>query len=68
MNRYVTDVDCGPLGSIEHGQLILVDNRTTYDAKAVYKCENNYTLVGKDVRTCGADGVWSGQQPQCLCK
>lgn len=34
----------------------------------MFKCEANYTLIGNDVQTCGAEGIWSGLQPQCLCK
>lgn len=59
-------VNCGPLNSIEHGTITLVDNRTTYGAKAMFKCEANYTLIGNDVQTCGAEGIWSGLHPQCL--
>ncbi|XP_043212550.1 CUB and sushi domain-containing protein 3-like [Amphibalanus amphitrite] len=59
-------VDCGPLDEIAHGQLTLVDNRTTYAARAEYVCDANYTLVGEQLRTCSDGGAWSDQTPQCL--
>ena len=66
--HFFLDVNCGPLRDIENGDVTLLDNRTTYDATAIYRCHLNYTLVGQDIRKCNEDGVWSGQQPQCLCK
>ena len=63
-----TVVECGPLTSIEHGQLTLVDNRTTYAARAEYECDANYTLVGEKLRTCSDGGAWSDAAPQCLCE
>lgn len=61
------DVDCGSLPSIENGDLTMLENRTTYGARAEFRCKSNYTLVGQSIRTCGKDGIWNGQQPQCLC-
>lgn len=61
-------MNCGNLRNIENGDVIMLDNRTTYDARALYKCHSNYTLIGQDTRMCSENGVWSGQQPQCLCE
>lgn len=61
-------VDCGPLPELENGVITLVDNRTTHGALADYVCKENYTLLGDVRRRCGDGGIWSGHQPQCLCK
>lgn len=44
----------------------LANNRTTFGAKAVYTCHENYTLIGREERSCGNDGKWSENAPQCL--
>lgn len=64
----LSDVDCGKLGNIDHGEVKLTDGRTTHGATAVYTCATNYTLMGNAQRTCGDGGVWTGDSPQCLCK
>uniref|UniRef100_A0A182FK45 Sushi, von Willebrand factor type A, EGF and pentraxin domain-containing protein 1 n=1 Tax=Anopheles albimanus TaxID=7167 RepID=A0A182FK45_ANOAL len=58
-------VDCGALPAIEHGGIILSEQRTSYGVQALYTCHENYTLIGHENRTCEAGG-WSGQQPKCL--
>lgn len=60
------DVDCGKVQELEHGSVTLADNRTTFGAKAVYTCHENYTLIGHEKRTCGRDAKWSDTPPQCL--
>jgi hypothetical protein len=61
-------VDCGPLSGLEHGYVNLKDKRTTHGASAEYTCHENYTLIGRERRTCQDGGQWSDDQPQCLCK
>ncbi|XP_049300024.1 sushi, von Willebrand factor type A, EGF and pentraxin domain-containing protein 1 [Anopheles funestus] len=58
-------VDCGPLPEIEHGGIILSEQRTSFGVLASYTCHENYTLIGNENRTCQANG-WSGTQPKCL--
>lgn len=59
-------VDCGPLPGLEHGYVNLEDRRTTHAASAEYTCHENYTLIGRERRTCQDDGQWSDNQPECL--
>ncbi|KAF6202316.1 hypothetical protein GE061_004714 [Apolygus lucorum] len=59
-------VDCGSLPGIDHGSVSLSTGKTFYGAEALFTCESNYTLVGDAKRTCGDEGVWSGNQPKCL--
>ena len=67
MKNFITDVDCGDIGLLEHGSVTLKDNRTSYKSVAQYSCEKNYTLVGEKERICGEHSIWTGKQPQCLC-
>ena len=32
---------------------------------AVYICQNGFNIVGEAIRTCLADGTWSGEAPTC---
>lgn len=66
MKIYFPDVDCGKVQELEHGSVTLPDNRTTFGAKAVYICHENYTLIGHEKRICERDGKWSDTPPQCL--
>ncbi|XP_057653656.1 sushi, von Willebrand factor type A, EGF and pentraxin domain-containing protein 1 [Diorhabda carinulata] len=59
-------VDCGILPSLNHGSIELQNKVTTYGAKAIYTCHENYTLVGHEVRTCGDEGKWTNSTPRCL--
>lgn len=51
---------------MDHGSVELKNKRTTFGAKAIYTCHENYTLIGHESRTCGGDGLWSDSPPQCL--
>lgn len=66
ISLFLTDVDCGGLTPIQDGDVNLVDVRTTHGARAVYKCKENYTLVGEEERFCGDEGIWDGEAPKCL--
>ncbi|RZC43271.1 sushi, von Willebrand factor type A, EGF and pentraxin domain-containing protein 1, partial [Asbolus verrucosus] len=61
-----TDVNCDVLPELEHGTVTLKDNRTTFGARALYTCHENYTLIGHEIRTCGENGSWTNSTPQCL--
>ena len=38
----------------------------SYGSKASYSCHKGYKIVGDDIiRTCQADGSWSGMAPAC---
>lgn len=59
-------VNCNSLNEIENGSVELIDKRTTYGARANYKCNDNYTLVGVNTRECQEEGRWSDTTPKCL--
>ena len=56
-------IPCPPLSSIADGQ-VTVPTRTP-GSLATYTCNSGYVLVGNDIRTCLASGVWSGTEPFC---
>ncbi|GFX80181.1 CUB and sushi domain-containing protein 3 [Trichonephila clavipes] len=58
-------VDCGTLKNINFGKVTYADDRTTYNATAMYVCDENYTLVGSGTRRCAEDGKWNGTEPRC---
>ena len=58
-----TVVDCGALETIEHGGVDVLE--TTFGESAIHSCESGYELSGEAVRTCAADGTWSGEPPVC---
>ena len=63
-------VNCGLLNvtTSAPGGLTLEVTSTTAGARAVYSCRSsNYQLVGRAERMCGANGVWTGEEPQCQC-
>ena len=59
-------VDCGPLGDPENGMVSA--SITTYNSMATYSCNTGYTLTGNVSRTCLANGLWSGSEPNCTSK
>lgn len=50
---------------LQHGSILLSEQRTSYGVWATYSCHENYTLIGNENRTCELDG-WTGKQPECL--
>ena len=64
-------VHCRPLNVSTRatgGLTLRVTAPAAFGASAVYSCSNSdYRLVGRPVRMCGADGVWTGEEPQCQC-
>ena len=61
-----TVVDCGQLPSPANGQVSL--SGTLFGSTASYSCGVGFNLVGNTIRTCLADGQWSGIAPTCQCE
>ena len=59
-------VDCGSLEYPDNGQVEL--SNTTFELTANYTCDLGYSLNGNSIRTCEANGNWSGDPPSCECK
>ena len=58
-------VMCGDPGSIYYlfGRRFV--EGTTEGSTVTYSCKNHFVLMGDPVRTCMADGRWSGSLPTC---
>ncbi|HJL19970.1 MAG TPA: hypothetical protein RMH99_30175 [Sandaracinaceae bacterium LLY-WYZ-13_1] len=59
-----TPVDCGAPPMPTNGTATA--SETTFGATATHTCDAGYDLVGDMLRTCLADGTWSGSTPMCL--
>ena len=55
--------DCGNLPVPMNG--FIIGNQTTYPNKLLFSCDDGFDLIGSRVRSCEADGKWSGEQPTC---
>ncbi len=58
-----TAADCGSLMNPANGSVSLT--MTTFGSMASYSCSNPTILLGDAMRTCQADGMWSGSVPEC---
>ena len=56
-------VDCDDPGTPLNGKRQL--NITTFGSIVEFSCNNGYELVGRQQRTCGSTGQWSGSVPVC---
>ena len=62
-------ITCSDLPALTNGDIDYAgagssDSRPV-DTVATYTCNPGYTLNGYTTRTCGSDGVWSGDTPMC---
>ena len=49
-----------------YGGLLVSSSSTNLNSTASYSCTyEGYKLVGNGVRTCQANGNWSGDEPSC---
>ena len=56
-------VDCGFLDPPDNG--VVEFKSTVFRSIARYQCNPGYVLQGSELRTCQADGQWSGVPPSC---
>ena len=54
---------CDELSDPTNGGVIW--STLTEGSVATYHCDNDYELVGDEVRRC-VDGEWTGQEPTCI--
>ena len=60
----ISVVNCGTLTDPPNGMVTLTN--TTFGGTATYSCNTGYTLSGDMTRMCGADGNWTGSEPNCV--
>ncbi len=41
------------------------DSNREFQDTATYTCDTGFELFGNSMRTCQADGTWSGDEPTC---
>ncbi|KAL8570681.1 hypothetical protein ACOMHN_039116 [Nucella lapillus] len=57
-------MECDFPDTPQHGSVDI--KGLTFTSKIEYSCERDYRLEGVAVRTCEADGAWSGEEPVCV--
>jgi len=55
---------CQPLPALANG--VINYNNQGVGGVATHSCDSGFSLSGEPVRTCGADGTWSGSIPTCV--
>ena len=45
---------------------VVMQGNREYQTIANYTCDPGFGLDGDEMRTCQADGMWSGEQPTCV--
>ena len=55
--------NCGPLAVPLNGSL--TGNKTTFPNEVSFSCDEGFILNGSTIRSCQADGAWSGVQTTC---
>ena len=54
---------CGDPGIPANGKRTGLD--FTYGKEVIFKCNDDYKIVGDITRTCQTSGQWTGVQPRC---
>ena len=59
----ISVIGCGILQNPSNGYVELsgIEEGST----ATYHCNENFELIGNQIRECGSDGMWSGEEPYC---
>ena len=61
-------VNCSSVPDLNNGMVIYNSqgqDRTLVGATVTYTCDTGYTLSGSRMRTCQANGTWTGSDPTC---
>ena len=61
----ITCSDLAALTNVMIGYNMGASNLRPVDTVATYTCNTGYTLTGGSTRTCGSDGMWSGDVTVC---
>jgi len=59
-------INCGKPTVPEHGSV--VGESTRYPNTITYSCEDGYEIEGPSLRSCQANGTWSGNEAETRCK
>ena len=65
----LTVVSCGNPGTPANGKIAFTaGNSYVYGNILKATCNHGYRLLGTSIRTCQANGQWTGTAPSCQCK
>lgn len=59
-------INCGKPTVPEYGSV--VEESTRYPNTITYSCEDGYEIEGPALRSCQANGTWSGNEAETRCK
>ena len=65
LNCSVTVKTCAVLPNQAHGTKTCTGNGNEYNDQCTFTCDLGYERKGSAVRTCQANGQWSGTQATC---
>lgn len=65
INFYLTVIDCGVPLEVRNSRFRLLNGTTYYKSIVKYECDDNYTLVGNEMRNCTEHATWSSEEPTC---
>ncbi len=65
-NSLFVVIDCGELTPPANGGVDVTS--TLLGGMATYMCNNGYNINEDEIRTCGDNGNWSGNEPSCQSK
>ena len=58
--------ECAFLPTIDNGDVVVDPIERTFNARATYSCNQNFSLKGgNEIRICQTGGIWSGNEPKC---
>ena len=63
---FCAEIKCPDLSRPSNG--VLTVNSISVGSTANFSCNSGYFLVGEPSLTCGGDGTWSAEPPQCIGK
>ncbi len=69
--QHAASATCPPLLGVTDTDIIytqepVVSGNFSVDTRALYECTSGELFEGDTIRTCLADGSWSGVEPICL--
>ena len=62
----ISAMDCGSPDIPTNGDALFIS--TVFGAIVMHTCDDMYALCGNETRMCLANGMWSGEVPECISK
>lgn len=58
---------CEDLTELQNGY-VDTSQGSTYNAKTIFRCNEDYLLVGEEMAICQENGKWNNMPPTCIAK